>query len=181
MREGHAVVRQEALADGHFRLTTELFIARPRGEVFDFFSRAENLGRITPGWLDFRILTPLPLEMREGARIEYALRIRGVPVRWTTRISAWEPDVRFVDEQIRGPYRLWRHEHRFEDVPGGTICRDVVRFRVPGGKPVWWLFVRAQLDEIFSCRQERLKALLEGSGGACDGRKAARTPETVEI
>ena len=161
MTDGIFPVRQEALADGSFELRTELRLDRPRDEVFAFFADAENLGRITPPWLRFRIATPTPIEMAPGTRIVYALRVRGIPTKWESVISVWEPGVRFVDEQVRGPYREWRHEHLFEDAPGGgTICRDEVRLRVPGGRWAWRLVVRPQLDEIFAHRQSVLVSLL---------------------
>src|SRR5690242_13311754 len=88
-------------------------IAQPVERVFDFFSRAENLEAITPPFLRFRILTPPPIEMHEGALIEYGLRIHGLPMRWVTRIEEWSPPHRVIDIQLRGPYRLWRHTHVF--------------------------------------------------------------------
>jgi len=90
-------------------------IPRRRDEVFAFFADASNLEAITPPFLHFRILSPLPIEMRPGARIDYALSLGGVPLMWRTRITEWEPGVIFVDEQETGPYRLWRHTHQFEE------------------------------------------------------------------
>lgn len=130
-------------------------------EVWGFFSDPRNLQRITPPALEFRITTPLPIEMREGAIIDYRLRIRGVPVRWRTRIAAWEPGRRFVDEQVRGPYRKWVHEHRFREVPGGVEAVDRVEYRPPGGvlEPlVHALFVWPEVRRIFAYRGARLGA-----------------------
>lgn len=135
------------------RLTTALFIARPLEETFAFFADAANLQWITPPWLDFRILTPLPIAMREGALIDYRIRLRGVPIHWRTEITTWAPPLRFVDEQVRGPYRLWRHAHTFREVPGGTLADDTVDYLVPGGPLVDALFVRGELDRIFRHRQ----------------------------
>ncbi|MFZ5787076.1 MAG: SRPBCC family protein, partial [Acidobacteriota bacterium] len=137
-------------------LTSELVLPRPREEVFPFFADARNLERITPPWLRFRILTPGPIGMREGALIDYRLRIHGVPVRWRTRIAAWEPPFRFVDEQVRGPYRSWVHEHLFDAVDGGTLCRDRVEYAVPGGAVVARLLVRPDTERIFAYRREVL-------------------------
>lgn len=147
------------------RLTTSLFIARPLDETFAFFADAANLQRITPPWLDFRILTPLPIAMREGALIDYRIRLRGVPIHWRTEITAWAPPLRFVDEQIRGPYRLWRHAHAFRAVPGGTEVSDTVDYLVPGGSLVDALFVRRELDRIFRHRQQ---ATLDAFGVQAD-------------
>jgi ligand-binding SRPBCC domain-containing protein len=110
-------------------------LPHPVDRVFDFFSRAENLEAITPPWLRFRIVTPTPVEMREGALIEYSLRLRGLPIRWLTRIEEWRPPHRFVDVQLRGPYLLWEHTHEFSSRDGGTEMTDAVRYALPFGRP----------------------------------------------
>ena len=137
----------------------EQWLPRPRAEVFPFFADAANLERLTPPWLSFRILTPRPVAMAAGALIDYRLRIRGVPVRWRTRIAVWEPPDRFVDEQLRGPYRLWVHEHTFAERDGGTLCRDQVRYAVPGGALVDRLLVRPDVERIFAWRRRALAEL----------------------
>jgi ligand-binding SRPBCC domain-containing protein len=143
-----------------YALTTAITIPRPRDEVFAFFADAFNLERITPPLLRFHVLTPAPIEMRQGAIIDYALRLRRVPIRWRTEITAWEPPVRFVDEQKRGPYRRWVHEHRFTDLGSDTLVEDRVEYAVPGGRLVHALFVRRDVREIFRHRTEALRALL---------------------
>ncbi len=142
--------------DGVHILETELLLPRPRAEVFPFFADARNLEAITPASLRFTILTPPPITMRPGAIIDYRLRISGVPTRWRTEITSWEPPLRFVDEQRRGPYRLWVHEHRFEERDGGTLVADRVRYAVPGGAPVERVLVRPRLREIFTFRRAEL-------------------------
>jgi ligand-binding SRPBCC domain-containing protein len=141
------------------RLEARQFLPHPCEVVFQFFADAFQLGTITPPWLQFVVLTPAPITMRIGLRIDYRLRLHGVPIRWQSAISAWEPPARFVDEQIRGPYRRWHHEHRFESVEGGTLCRDIVDYEVPGGPIVDWLFVRRDLRMIFRFRQRKLAEL----------------------
>lgn len=136
---------------------TELWLPRPREKVFPFFADARNLELITPPWLNFHILTPGEIPMRAGAIIDYQLRIRGFPVRWRTEITDWNPPVSFCDEQRRGPYRLWRHGHTFEEKDGGTLCRDRVEYAVPGGVLVHRLFVRREVETIFDYRAEALK------------------------
>jgi ligand-binding SRPBCC domain-containing protein len=151
----------------------EQFIPCPLEEVFSFFAEAQNLQAITPHWLHFEILTPLPITMRAGAWIDYRLRLRGIPIRWRTEITEWEPPLRFVDVQRRGPYRLWRHEHTFERRDGGTLARDHVDYRVFGGALVDRLFVRPDVRKIFAYRQRVLSHYFE----ACAG--SARRPAPV--
>jgi ligand-binding SRPBCC domain-containing protein len=140
-------------------IAVEQWLPRPLAELFPFFADAANLERITPPWLGFHILTPPPVEMRQGALIDYRLRVRGIPLRWRTRIAVWEPPARFVDEQVRGPYRLWVHEHTFAEQEGGTLCRDHVRYAVPGGELVHRLLVRPDVERIFAWRQQVLRDL----------------------
>ncbi len=144
-------------------LRCELWVPNPLSEVFEFFSRAENLERITPPWMQFRILTPLPVTMKQGATIAYALRVRGIPMRWLTEIERWNPPFEFVDVQAKGPYKLWRHTHRFSEVRGGTLIEDVVEYALPFGwigRLVHRLQVRRDLAQIFDYRTQRVQALL---------------------
>jgi ligand-binding SRPBCC domain-containing protein len=154
-------------------LTTSQTLRAPLDRVFEFFADAGNLEAITPPFLRFRIVTPSPIHMREGALIDYRLRLHGVPIRWRTRINAWEPPgtrparadgvvARFIDEQIKGPYRLWVHEHTFTPVDGGTLVRDTVEYTVPMGFLVHSWFVRPRLDQIFAYRAEATRKLIEG-------------------
>ena len=138
--------------------TAELWLPRPPEEVFSFFADAANLDAITPPWLHFHTITPQPIEMREGTLIDYRLRVHGVPLRWRTLISVWEPPFGFVDEQLRGPYRLWHHEHTFEAHEGGTLARDRVRYAVLFDSVVHRWLVRPDIEKIF---QYRTKALLK--------------------
>lgn len=137
---------------------TELWLPRPPAEVFGFFADAANLESITPPWLRFHTVTPLPVTMREGALIDYRLRVHGLPVHWRTRISTWQPPHRFVDEQIRGPYRQWIHEHTFEPRNGGTLARDFVSFVVPFDFVTYPLLVRRDVEAIFAFRAKALTA-----------------------
>jgi ligand-binding SRPBCC domain-containing protein len=130
--------------------------------VFAFFADALNLERITPGWLGFRVVTPGPIEMARGTLIEYRLKLHGVPIRWLTRIEVWEPPARFVDVQVRGPYRLWHHTHSFEPDGDETLMRDTVRYALPFG-PLGELarraFVARDLNSIFDFRHEAVRRL----------------------
>ena len=152
----------EATSRAH-RLEREQLLPGTPEEIFPFFADARNLEALTPSFLGFRILTPLPIEMREGALIDYSLSLFGVPMRWKTRISVWEPGVRFVDEQLSGPYALWRHTHSFERRGGGTLMRDVVEYREPFGPLgalAHHLFVARTVERIFDYRREAVDRLL---------------------
>lgn len=155
-------------ASGEHIVTTETFIPRPRKEVFAFFAAAENLERITPPELAFEIRTPLPISMAAGTFIEYRLRLFGVPFYWRTRISRWEPDSSFVDEQVTGPYAKWVHTHSFRQADGGTLVTDEVRYRLPlfPFGEVAYPLVRLQLRRIFNYRTRRLSELLGSGGGS---------------
>jgi ligand-binding SRPBCC domain-containing protein len=139
-------------------------VPTPLGETFEFFSRPQNLARITPAWLAFRMVSN-DADMREGLRIEYRIRPLWIPQKWVSEITAYDPPHRFVDEQRRGPYARWHHEHSFRATNGGTEVTDTVHYALPLGplgRLAHALFVRRQLEAIFAFRQERLDALLAG-------------------
>lgn len=134
-------------------------------EVFDFFSVASNLNTLTPPWVRFEILTPGPIEMQVGTLIDYRIRLRGIPMVWKSRISVWEPNVRFVDEQLSGPYKTWIHTHSFQAVEGGTLMTDRVEYVIPGGflEPLLYPLVCRDVTKIFA---HRSKVLAEKFGSA---------------
>jgi ligand-binding SRPBCC domain-containing protein len=142
---------------GTFELTTRAWLPHPVDEVFPFFADAHNLNLLTPAWLNFRVLTPPPIAMREGLQLDYRITLRGIPIRWRTRIKAWEPGRRFIDEQVSGPYLEWVHTHDFHEVEGGTDVADTVRYRVLGGALVNALVVERDVRRIFEHRLHALR------------------------
>jgi len=142
-----------------FRIQSELWLDHPLAEIFAFFGEAHNLETLTPPWLNFEVLTPDPIKMKAGTLIDYRIRVHGVPIRWRTEIVEWDPPHRFVDVQLRGPYRLWHHTHTFEERDGGTLCRDEVRYHPIGGALMNWLFVRRDVETIFAYREKRMLEL----------------------
>jgi hypothetical protein len=142
-----------------FTLETELKLPVPLDTLFPFFSNARNLERLTPAFLRFEVLTPDPIELGAGTLVDYKLRIRGIPIRWQSEITSWEPPYRFVDEQRRGPYRAWIHEHAFEEVHGETVARDRVRYDHLGGRLVNRFIVGPDVRRIFDYRTKVLRKL----------------------
>ena len=142
-----------------FLFKSQQTIKKPLTEVFDFFSDAHNLAVITPPWLRFEVLTPAPIKMDVGTRIDYRLKLRGIPIRWQSEITEWNPPYTFADEQRRGPYRLWRHTHTFDEVKGGVVVGDTVEYAVWGNELIGRLFVRRDIEKIFAYRSEQLDGI----------------------
>lgn len=150
-----------------YTLRREQWIARPIDEVFAFFAAAHNLEEITPPWLAFKILSMSTESIEEGSTIRYRLRLHGIPVHWTTNIREWNPPHCFVDEQTKGPYKLWRHTHRFEAHGGRTRMIDEVQYALPFGvvgRLVHALKVRRDVSRIFDYRRRRIDVLFGQPG-----------------
>lgn len=159
-------------ATPRYQLRRSQVIPRPLDEVFPFFAAPENLQVLTPSFLNFKILTPAPIPMQVGTLIDYRLSLFGVPLRWRTKITEYEPGLSFVDEAIKSPYRLWRHEHTFTSVPEGTLMEDVVDYELPFGslgRLAHVAMVGATLKRIFDFRAEAVRgefsAVAEDAGG----------------
>lgn len=155
---------------GGYVLRAECLVSRALDEVFAYFADVQNLKQLTPAWLRFHILTPPPIELHDGKLLDYRLRVRGLPLRWQSEITAWDPPHRFVDEARRSPYRHWRHEHQFErcttaDGSEQTRVTDLVHYAVPGGPLVHRLFIRRDLEKIFAYRQKALEEMLNKPRG----------------
>jgi ligand-binding SRPBCC domain-containing protein len=154
-------------------LTARMWLPLPIEPVFAFFCNVKNLDAITPPGVHFRVMTPAPIVLGVGALIDYRLRIRGIPIRWQSEITVWDPPVQFVDEQRRGPYRRWRHCHDFEAHAGGTWVRDHVEYLARGWvcEPVLnRLLVAPDLRTIFAYRQKRIRDLLAPQSQAEEDR-----------
>ncbi len=129
----------------------------PVKPAFEFYAQARNLAVITPPWMGFDVITPRPIEMRPGALIDYRMKLHRVHLRWRPRIDVWEPPVRFVDVQVRGPYALWEHTHTFErDGEQAVLIGDRVRYSIPLGplgRIAHATFVKRDLKRIFDYRE----------------------------
>ena len=144
-------------------LTREQYVAKPLTDVFDFFARAENLAHLTPPWLHLVILTPSPIAMAEGACLDYRVRVLGMRLRWTSRIALYQPPREFIDEQIRGPYALWRHRHIFAAQGEGVLVRDEVTYALPCGflgRIAQKIYVQGALRAVFNYREKMIRELL---------------------
>ena len=161
-----------------YSLRREHWVARSQERLFPFFAQPENLALITPPGLGFRLLTPQPVVMEKGRVIDYTLRLMGLPVRWRTLITPYEPPWCFVDEQISGPYSFWHHTHRFEPQGDGTLLHDEVHYALPATligparEIVHTLYVRPTLERIFDYRREAYTRLFGGIQP--DGAQALR-------
>ena len=142
-------------------LRAEMFVDHPLETVFEFFADARQLERITPPMLNSKILTPMPVEMKAGLLLDYQISIHKIPIKWRTEIAVWEPPFRFVDRQLKGPYKLWHHEHTFEEIEGRTLVKDRVLYKPIGGALVHKLFVRRDLEKIFQSRQEKIAEIFD--------------------
>jgi len=149
-----------------YTLRREQTVKAPLEEVFRFFEQPDNLEKITPDSVGFNILTPRPIKMQVGAVLDYTIKLLGLPVRWTTQITEYEPPYRFVDVALRGPYSFWHHTHTFEAGGQGTVMTDVVRYALPFGYLggiTHALWVRRQLNQIFDYRSRIIQRMLEAS------------------
>lgn len=154
--ESPVVVTREA---GEYILRSRIRLPRTLEEIYPFFSEARNLERLTPSSVQFEVITPDPIEMHVDALIDYRLKIHHIPVRWRTRITAWDPPHRFEDVQDRGPYKQWIHEHLFVDEGETTMMQDTVRYRVHGGALVNWLVVERDVKKIFTYREVAIREI----------------------
>ena len=128
--------------------------------VFEFFQKPENLALVTPSWIDFKMKSKPPLVMKEGAEFEYTIKLYGIPVNWKTRIAKYSPPNIFIDEQLNGPYKIWIHTHKFQQVDGFVIMEDNVDYDLRGGilkGIIHKLFVKNSVKKIFDYRKKAIE------------------------
>ena len=152
----------DSLGRSRYRLRTSVKLSLPPDQVFAFFADAGNLQKLTPSRLHFEIVTPMPISMQVGTIIDYRIRYWGMPLRWRSRISGWDPPFAFEDTQERGPYTRWVHTHRFRPDGDGTLAEDEVDYIVPGG-PLGPLmhagWIRRDLEQSFQFRGRRMRSV----------------------
>lgn len=150
----------EPFRGGTSLLIQEQWLDAPKAEVFGFFSDPHNLEKITPPWLNFKILKMDTAQIQKNSLIDYKLNLHGLPMRWRTQIHKWQPIDCFVDKQLKGPYKVWHHTHLFKTLKGGTLIRDVVRYKLPlgvlGDVAAGW-YVRSDVQKIFSYRFKSIR------------------------
>ena len=149
-----------------YQLKKTQFVKTDIKTCWDFFSRPENLKKITPEYMGFDIKVELPEKMYEGQMIEYTVRpLFGIPMSWITDIKTVKENEFFVDEQRKGPYTIWHHEHHFKEVEGGVEMTDIVTYVVPLGilgKIAHPIIVKGKLEEIFKHRFEQVDKIFNG-------------------
>ncbi len=154
-------------------LKTEMVVRFPIEVVFGFFSDAQNLEAITPPWVNFKILTEMPVQLRQGSLLDYSIRLHGIPIKWRTEICEWNAPHYFVDQQLRGPYKKWYHEHSFVDLGDGTtLVRDKVHYNPRGGSLIHKYFVKPDLRKIFEYRQRKLAEIFQTDTISVSNREA---------
>jgi hypothetical protein len=145
-----------------YKIEYQTILKKHLSEVFPFFANAENLDQVTPPWLKFEILTPLPIEMKVGTVVDYRLSLHGIPIRWRSEITEWNPPNKFTDVLLKGPYRFWKHEHFFTAEGNRTRMSDRVEYAIPGwifAPIVHSLFVKRDLEKIFDFRERAFREI----------------------
>ena len=152
-----------------FVLSDKTRVEAPIEEVFQFFSKPQNLGLITPAALRFRILSTMPDQIRRGLEFEYTIQLGPIPLRWRTCIEEWQPSAWFADSQKSGPYKCWWHEHHFRSDAGATIMEDLVYYALPVSAAEALtnaLLVAPLLKRIFAYRSQAMRLRFAGKRGS---------------
>lgn len=150
-----------------YQLKRTQFIHADLQTCWDYFSSPANLRVITPNYVDFKVHTTVPETLYEGLIIRYTIRpILGVPLNWISEIKTIREGDYFIDEQRRGPYGMWHHEHHFKEVEGGVEMTDLIAYCMPFGfigRFFHWLFIRKQLESIFDYRFRKVEELFHAN------------------
>jgi ligand-binding SRPBCC domain-containing protein len=148
-----------------YQLKRQQLVKTDMATCWDFFSSPGNLQKITPKYMGFDVLTEVPEKMYEGLMIEYRVRpLLGIPMNWITEITHVKEHHFFVDEQRKGPYRIWHHEHHFETMDNGVLMSDIVSYELPFGilgKIAHPILVQRKLNEIFDFRFEIVEEIFK--------------------
>jgi len=152
-----------------YQLKRSVMISRPLAEIFPFFEQPENHSKLTPPALHFTVLSPTPIVMKTGAQMDHRISLFGIPIHWRTLITEYSPPsqaqpdrARFQDEQLKGPYKVWRHTHLFQEVNGQTAMTDIVDYDLYGGPfkvLAQALYVKRAIEEIFAYRNQIVRQL----------------------
>jgi ligand-binding SRPBCC domain-containing protein len=149
-----------------YTIEREVIVPAPPEDAFAFFADPANLAKVMPPWLGFQLVRIDGLPMGVGTTIEYTVRALGAPQRSVVRVEEFEAGARFVDVQVRGPYRHWRHEHAFEEWHGSTLVRDRVEYELPYGvlgRVANTMLVARQLQQAFDYRTLAIARLFSES------------------
>lgn len=157
-------------------VVTDFWLPCPPEEAFAFFAHPRNLDRVTPSWFRLRILGPLPIEVAAGTRIDYRMSWRGLGLDWQSRVTDWRPPRSFEYVQERGPFRTFRHDHRFLSEAGGVRVVDRIRFAARAGRLLDRAVVAAELRRILRHRAEAAGRLLGGSAPAAVSAQSEPSP-----
>ncbi|MBP9706139.1 MAG: TIGR01777 family oxidoreductase [Oligoflexales bacterium] len=145
-----------------FILLQKQWVPFKRDQVWDFFSSEKNLERITPPWLNFKVVKKSSNEIENGTLIDYRLKIHGIPVAWQSEIIDFEAPNQFVDKQLKGPYKLWHHRHAFVELADGTLLIDLIHFSLPVGMlgAIFGMpLAKIDLNKIFNYRKKIIGTL----------------------
>jgi ligand-binding SRPBCC domain-containing protein len=144
---------------GRFHLSASQLVPVGKEQAFRFFEDPRNLSRIIPDWVNFHVRNEgSATAVKKNAEFNYSLTWLGIPLRWRSRITVYDPPERFTDIQVKGPYSSWEHTHLLEETPGGTLMKDEVFYKIPViAVPVHGFIIKKQLEEIFRYRAEKIE------------------------
>ncbi len=142
------------------------YIPAPLEEVWQYFSRPENLNHITPEDMSFEILSDIEnIPMYAGMIVQYRVSpLLGIKMRWVTEIKQVQEGRYFIDEQRFGPYAFWHHQHHFEEMNGGVLMTDILHYKIPFGilgTLADLLFVNKRIEEIFIYRKKAVERIFK--------------------